>query len=226
MLRTIAPISKFTYTADRVITKGKLKLTIPTADGWSEPQNDTTGEHGFTRVSSTGQIGDPVMGTNTVTVPITSIDPDDTITINYGAGGDGAQAPRNAGPSRFRMAIQGRSDEDGGSLTPLDDLLIVEVRAQASGGGTAIIDVVGNLHAGDMDREFRVVYTAAGQIRDGRVKLTIPADWSAPMAESFAVNPASAYESATYGGDETPATQEVIVTGVNLAAGWLAHLCL
>ena len=210
---------EFTYTADRVIKEGKLRLNIPTADGWSEPQNDTTGEHGFTRVTSTGQIGDPVMGTNTVTVPITQLDRDDTITINYGAAGDGAQAPRNAGPSRFTMAIQGRSDEDGGSLTPLDDLLVVDVRAQASGGGTGLIDVTDTLRAGDMDQEVRVVYTATGQIREGRVKLTIPADWSAPMAESFAVNPASAYESATYGGDETPATQEVIVIGVNLAVG-------
>ena len=41
-----------------------------------------------------------------------------------------------------------------------------------------------SLHAGDADREIKVVYTAAGQMVAGQVQLAIPAGWSAPTAES------------------------------------------
>ena len=39
---------------------------------------------------------------------------------------------------------------------------------------------MGAVHAGNTGREVTVTFEAIGQIGDGQLKLTIPADWSPP----------------------------------------------
>ena len=217
---------KFTYTADQHIQKGQLVLTIPTADGWTEPQNLTTGRQGYTRVDAPAAATEsPVIGDDTVTVDIIDLGSGEKIEILYGSGGSGTViAPRNTGPSRFTIAIQGRSTEDGGRPVKLDDPLVVNVRSQVSGAGSAEVYVTGDdLHAGDMDRELRVVYTAAGQMRGGEVKVTIPSAWSDPEGtvdteDNIEVSPAGAYEEVVFDAD-TDGNYTVVAMDVDLAAG-------
>ena len=42
--------------------------------------------------------------------------------------------------------------------------------------------------AGDADREVTVVYTAAGQISGGSLKLTIPGGWSNPTEDNVEID--------------------------------------
>ena len=217
---------KFTYTASQAIKMGQLILTIPTADGWTMPQNLSTGRMGYTRVDApSGAVELPVIGDSTVTVDIIDLAPDEEIMIHYGSMGSGmVMAPRDTGPSQFYIAIKGT--EEGSPIT-LDDPLVINVRSQASGAGTAMIDVTAvngdaTLYAGDMDRELRVVYTAAGQMRGGDVKLTIPKVWSDPegtvdTGHNLEVTPAGAHEEVVFGAD-TDGNHTVVAKDVDLAA--------
>ena len=61
--------------------------------------------------------------------------------------------------------------------------IAVRVYSQASGGGNAMASVSdneGDLGAGDTDRKVTIVYTAAGEISGGMLKLTVPGGWSHP----------------------------------------------
>ena len=51
------------------------------------------------------------------------------------------------------------------------------------------------------DREITIAYTAVGEIKDGTIKLTIPAEWSAPMSDYVTVEPAAAVGGVESGGD-------------------------
>ena len=61
----------------------------------------------------------------------------------------------------------------------------------------------GVLGAGDMGREVTIVYTAAGQIRGGSLKLTVPDDWSNPTKDNVDIRSTGTVNlpSALYGGD-------------------------
>ena len=65
----------------------------------------------------------------------------------------------------------------------------------------------GNIGAGDTDREVTVVYTAAGEISGGSLKLTIPAGWSHPTMDNVkifttgTINRSSALYGGAYVGD-------------------------
>ena len=48
-----------------------------------------------------------------------------------------------------------------------------------------------------------IAYTAVGEIKDGTIKLTIPADWSEPMADDVTVDPAAAVGGVRASGDYT-----------------------
>ncbi len=214
---------KFTYTASQAIKMGQLRLTIPTADGWTSPQDLSTGRMGYTRIDApSGATELPVMANSTVTVDIVDLAPDEEIVIHYGSMGSGmVMAPRDTGPSQFHIAIKGTEE---GSLITLDDPLVINVRSQASGAGTAAIHVTGgDLHAGDTDRELRIVYTAAGQMRGGEVKLTIPKAWSDPegtvdTGHNLEVTPAGAHEEVVFDAD-TDGNHTVVAKDVDLAAG-------
>ena len=68
-------------------------------------------------------------------------------------------------------------------------ILQIRIYAQASGGGNAMklptvsMTTKVNCGAGDRDREVTIVYTAAGEINNGMLKLTVPDGWSHPLME-------------------------------------------
>ena len=67
------------------------------------------------------------------------------------------------------------------------DDLEIRVYSQASGGGSAAVTAgADDLTAGG-EAEITVVYTAAGDISGGMLKLTIPADWSHPLMENVKI---------------------------------------
>ena len=199
---------------------------------WSQPQDDTTGRHGYIRFDTTGSgdLGSPTFSSDgyTVTVAINSLDAEENIEIDYGRGGNGAVAPDTAGPSSFSMSISGGEDV---ALSRLKSPLIVDVYAQRSGEGTAEVSVSdnnGDLHAGDEDREVEIAYTSIGQIRDGQVKLTVPVGWSPVTTEDEGDNVQIAPSSA-HDGDPTftaGTTREVVAEGGKLEGRWNAHLHL
>ena len=215
---------KFTYTATQRIQAGQLTLMIPIADGWTSPQDLTTGDKGYTRVETTtpGAIQEPTLSSSTVTMDIVDLSPTETITIYYGDGSSMVDAPSDIGLTRFGVSIKGSAT---GSPTNLDtDPLTLNVRSQASGAGTAEVAVTGDaLHAGDMDRELQIVYTAAGQMSGGQVKLTIPKAWSDPegmedMDHNLEVTPAGVYDEVVFDADAS-GNHTVLATDVDLAAG-------
>ena len=215
----------FTYTPTETIENGQLKFQ--TNGEWSNPSN-SSGTPGYTEIDGTGaaNLGDRDFdeNDNSVTVDIDEIEPDDTIEIHYGIysgtdDGSGAHAPTStATSSPFTISIKG-GDADTNQLKAIKTPVTVRVYSQASGGGNAKAEVTdnnGDLGAGDADREVTVTYTAAGQIVNGRLKLTVPPGWSDPTTETVditstggTVNRSSAAFS----------DSDVTVGGVNLDAG-------
>ena len=215
---------KFTYTANQRVQDGQLILRIPTADGWTSPQDLTTGDKGYTTVESpAGATQQARLASSTVTIDIVDLSPDEKITIHYGAGSSTVDAPSDIGQSRFGMSIKGSAT---GRPVSLDtDPLTINVRSQASGAGTAEISVTGDdLHAGDKNRMLQIVYTAAGQMDGGDVKLIIPKAWSDPEGDpmdtedDLMVTPAGSHGGASFDADPS-GNHTVVATDVNLAAG-------
>ena len=203
----------FTYTPNQTITDGELRFTVPAS--WSRPQVEEIGIPGFIEVN--GLVG-ASLGTVTdddkftVIVPIFSADKTQMIEIRYGATDTGrAMASTVVGTDAFRIDIQGSAS---GTPRPIRMQPTVMVGRQASGKGKAVLAVEGDaLHAGDTGRNFTVTYTAAGEIVAGSVQLTVPAGWSAPMADNTTVTAGTAEMTATFDG------QMATVDGVNLMAG-------
>ena len=201
---------EFTYTPTQTIEDGELRFTVPSS--WSQPQVEEVGQPGYTEVAG-ADIGPATDNDKySVTVPIFSLDKTQAITIKYGATDTGrAMASPVVGTDAFKIEIKGHAN---GSPTPIRVQPKVEVGPQASGKGKAVLSKVGDdLHAGDMAREFTVVYTAAGQMVAGKVRLTVPKGWSAPTADNVTVMAGMDEMTATFDG------QMATVDGVNLMAG-------
>ena len=212
----------FTYKAEQPLADGQLIFTVPVADGWSAPSKNSA-DPGYTRI--TGVPGpvedssdDSTIPANSLAVDVPTLPTGGEITIRYGSGRDGANAPTAAGESNFRIAIQGNKDG-----TPTD-LLVgpvpVTVYAQASGGGEAALEITDDMTdfaAGDEGRSLTVTYTATGQIVNGQVKLTVPKNWSTPTSDHVSVTGPG---TVMYGDDPTykAPKQDVVVDAVNLAA--------
>ncbi len=198
----------FTYTPSQTIEDGVLKFTVPSS--WSQPQVEEVSLPGYTEVEGVGLGSVTDDDKFSVTVPIFSLDKANEIRITYGATDAGrAVASATTGVDAFRFAVQGG---EGGNLAPIRTQPTVTVNPQASGKGKAVIAVTdgeGTLHTGDTGRELTVTYTAAGQMIGGKVRLEVPADWSAPTADTVEITPAIA---PTFSG------QMAIVEGVNLSA--------
>ena len=200
----------FTYVPTQTIQDGALKFTVPA--GWSPPQVDNIGEKGYTEVIGAG-LGSVETTGQSLTVPIFFLDRDQTITITYGASESVAgrvNAPDAVGDAAFKFAVKGH---EKGNLVAIPPVTLT-VGPQASGKGTALITPMGGtLHAGDADREIKVVYTAAGQMVAGAVELTIPTGWSAPTAESVTAMIDMTAATPTF------SDQMVTVDGVNVLSG-------
>ena len=221
----------FTYTSTQTINDGELRFTVPS--GWSAPQVSDAGAAGYTVVGGNGLgTADAPAGKRYITVPIISVTKGDTITITFGAADDGkAMAPAAVGPSVFTFAVRGTSD---GALQAISSgSPSVTVQPQASGkskSATAMVsDGQGALYAGQDGRQITVVYTAAGQMVQGEVQLTIPPKattsdglgWSAPTADNVTVTASTGGSVGTieYGGSLAVPTQAVTADGVNLMSG-------
>ena len=217
---------KFTYTATQTIQNGSLKFTVPS--GWSLPQTDDPSQPGYTEATGTGLGVAADNNAQSVTVPITFINSGDQIVITYGLGSGKAVATTVGKNQTFAIEIKGTAD---GDFEPIGRSPAVTVNPQAAGKGTAIASVVADangstsLYAGEANRQIIVVYTAAGQMVNSQVKLTLPAlgtgtsstGWSPASADHVtAMSSAGTALAPMYGAGETPATQEVIVTGINL----------
>ena len=197
----------FTYTPTQTVVDGELKFTAPT--GWSKPQVDDLGNPGYTEVDGSG-LGTVAADGFSITVPIFFLDKTQSLTITYGATDEGrAVAATATGTDSFKIEIKGH---EGGSLRAIQSQPTVRVTGQGSGRGKAILTVrpVGgdtSLYAGDTSRTLTITYTAAGQMVEGKIRLTIPPDWAAPSNSTLIVRPST---SVRYD------RQMAVVEGVNL----------
>ena len=206
---------KFTYTPTQTIQSGQLKFK--TLGDWSAPFN-SPGTPGYTYFDEMGSadIGNIEFddSTDSVTVDINSIDSSGQIEIHYGAyegddDGSGAVAPTATSTSSpFSISVKG-GDATTNQLKPIRTAknapIAVRVYSQASGGGNvsaSTSDNKGDVGAGSADREVTVVYTAAGEISGGSLKLTVPAKWSYPTMDNVEISTTGAINrsSALYGG--------------------------
>ena len=239
---------KFVYTPTQTIEDGELKFIVDIDAEWSSPQGTSTGIAGYTRVDKTGADTDLGLATfdttaGFVTVPIDHIDTAGTIEIHYGAyttaaDGGGASVPKVATlRSPFTIEVKG-GDSDDNALGAIrgnadGERLAVRIWSQASGGGSGDVTAGGgDLSAGDMEAVLTIVYTAAGEIENGMLKLSVPSDkWSAPTIDNLAVSSNGSIDDPNamdYGGyytakemdlpDDGPGALEVHVGGVSLDA--------
>ena len=240
---------KVVYTATETIENGALKFSAPA--GWTKPQGSDPGEVGFTSVQGTGGASvDPESYADAATdlsleVPITLMNADDTIEIHYGetaGSGGGAVAPGASGAYRFTIETKG-GDADTNVLKAIrgtvdGDRLEIKVYSQASGGGSAAVTAGDDGLTAGGSAEVTVVYTAAGDIGNGMLKLTTPANWSHPLMSNVAITSTGSVGSASasdFGGyyvgdpddatdDKTvptggPGAMDVLVDSVRLDAG-------
>ena len=177
---------KFTYTATQTITNGNLKLTVPS--GWSLPQTDDPSQPGYTEATGSGIGSAADDNAMSVIVPVTFINNGDPIVITYGLGNN-AVATTVGKNLTFTIQIEGTK---GGGFQPIGRSPAVTVNPQAAGKGTAVATVTADadgsieLYAGEASRKIVVVYTAAGQMVNGQVKLALP---PLPMERAPVVGP-------------------------------------
>ena len=216
----------FTFTPIETIIDGELKFSVPS--GWADPQTDSPSTAGFTVVDSGGRIGSPDATGDSITVPIYLINRDDTITIDYGTDSGGVTPPTSMGTETFTIAVKGSAT---GRFKPvLRGNSSVDIRPQATGKGTATVSADGTLYAGSTGNTITIKYTAAGQVVDGDLKITVPENWSPATADTFGT-----ISGAEYGGEMTDAERaaddpddfaddavgmrQLIVRGIDLRAG-------
>ena len=231
----------FTYTPSQTIAEGQLRFTVPGT--WTPPQRDGTGEPGYTYLEEIGGavISNEDYSKGYVTADI-SLTLEDEIKIHYGwydTENGGAEAPSavpTGGYSQFAIAVKGTLDDtaqDGFENIDGEDL-VVRVRVQRSGGGMAEVSPM-TVNAGDIMSAITVTYTADGQVDDGQLKLTIPANWDAPTMDNVTIVGGGSNTAARFGGAHTVAeltalalvadddvdlgAMDVLVDNVMLAAG-------
>ena len=196
----------FTYTPSQTIAEGELKFIVPGT--WSTPQDNATDDPGYTYLEEVGGavISNEMYDENTKSVTADIVaNLGDQIKIHYGAENGGAKAPKNVptgGYSYFAIAIKGTPEENVPFENIDDDDLAVRVRVQRSGGGMAEVSPM-SVNAGDMMRAITVTYTADGQVDDGQLKLTIPANWDAPTSDNVMVKGGGSGATARFGGGYT-----------------------
>ena len=193
------------YTATETIEDGALRFTAP--PGWSKPQGSDPGEEGFTSVQAGGASIDPesyadATSNLSLTVPIILMNAGDTIEIHYGDNADsggGAVAPGASGTYRFTIETKGGDDDDSvlkairGTVD--SDPLEIMVHGQASGGGTAAVTAGADGITAGSSVQVTVVYTAAGDITGGMLKLTVP--WDHPTMDNVDIKTTGSIAPAT-----------------------------
>ena len=204
----------FTYTPSQTIAEGELRFTVPGT--WTAPQNEATGEPGYTYLEEIrGAIvsNETYDSTTQSVVADISLTLEDEIKIHYGwydTENGGAVAPDEVptgGYSQFAIAVKGTVDEDLAFENIDGEDIMVMVRVQRSGGGMAAVSPM-TVNAGDMMSAITVTYTADGQVDAGMLKLTIPGtseDWDAPTMDNVTIVGGGANTAARFGGTYTAA---------------------
>ena len=198
----------FTYEATETIEEGELQFVVD--DDWSEPQEDSSSQAGYTRVEGAGVAS---FNNFTVTVPIAYAASGDKISIHYGTDGGNAVAPKDRETSEFDFRVNGK---------PIDDDVEITIRSQASGRGSVSADPE-TVNAGAEDT-VQIIYDPIGEISGGRVKLTVDDSWvgeDGVMGE-FVASTGTAKNGGKLTEDELETygitKNEVLVTGVNIDA--------
>ena len=189
---------KLVYTPTQTIEDGTLRFTAPR--GWSKPQGSDPGSPGFTLIQGGGGASIDAAGFADgdanlyVDVPIRLIDTSGSIEIHYGetaGSGGGAVAPAASGKYRFMIDVKG-GDADTNAFRAIrgtvdGDNLEIKVYSQASGGGSAAVTAGDDGITAGGSAAVTVVYTAAGDINNGMLKLMTPANWSHPLMSNVAI---------------------------------------
>ena len=223
----------FRYTPVDTLEGGALRFTVPS--DWSAPQEDSSNDLGYTEI--TGVSDEVNFAGHVITIPNINIDSSSNIEIHYGVGSLGAEAPEVKKTSKFEFEVKGTS----GTFSKIGDVM-VEVRSQASGRGSASVDTgmmaadeTPTAYAGDTGT-ITITYDPIGQIVNGRVKLTVPealtggADGDGVTASHISVSSGSA----KYGGsvdldleaNKDVTKNDVLVSGVDLNHDDDVHLHL
>ena len=110
------------------------------------------------------------------------------------------------GYSQFAISVKGTLDDDNDdNFENIDgEDIMVMVRVQRSGGGMAAASPM-TVNAGDVMSAITVTYTADGQVDNGQLKLTIPANWDAPMSSNVTIVGGGSNTAARFGGAHTAA---------------------
>ena len=87
------------------------------------------------------------------------------------------------GPETFTIAVKGSAT--GRPKPVLHGNSSVDIRPQATGRGAAKVTAGGTVYAGSTGNSFTITYTAAGQVVDGDLKITVPDTWSATSADTI-----------------------------------------
>ena len=102
---------QFIYTADQTIKDGELKFILPSTGDWTDPQNESPRLPGYTypTTSGTAALDDTktTYANGSVTVTISNISEDETITVHYGVDGGGAEVPTEVDDYSFVIQTKG-----------------------------------------------------------------------------------------------------------------------
>jgi hypothetical protein len=94
-------------------TNGQLRVTIPA--GWSAPSVTSTDDGYYTLSVSGGTLGVDTVSLQEITIPVTSLNSDGTITLIYGASTQGAASQASTGAAIFTV----ETDPVGSAVTPI-----------------------------------------------------------------------------------------------------------
>lgn len=170
----------FTFTAAETMSGGAIRLTVP--NDWSPPQG-TLGVAGYTIVFTlTGLINPPIFAGMTVTVPIVSLAPNQTVRIVYGSGSGSSGAVVQPNPGAAMFLTESRIT-GAGTLTPIANSPTVIVTGAPDGSGTMTVSPT-VVSTGSSGNQLTFIFTPAGPMDGGAIRLTIPSGWSPPQATS------------------------------------------
>ncbi len=178
----------FDFKAVGTMNGGAVSMDVP--GNWSPPQR-TQGVAGYVTVSapSGGSLGAASVSDNTVTVPINTLAADQIVRIVYGSGSgsSGAVAQDNAGGATFVFKTKGSGGDD---FEAIGNHPTVNVTNARDGSGTMTVKRTDakegeetTATAGSVS-EFVFTYLPAGTINGGKVQLTVPEGWPAPVGTS------------------------------------------
>ena len=178
----------FDFKAVGTMNGGAVSMDVP--GNWSPPQR-TQGVAGYVTVSapSGGSLGAASVSGNTVTVPINTLAADQIVRIVYGSGSgsSGAVAQDNAGGATFVFKTKGSGGDDFEAIGNQPTVNITNAR---DGSGTMTVKRTGakegeetTATAGSVS-EFVFTYLPEGTINGGKVQLTVPEGWPAPVGTS------------------------------------------